>query len=182
MVIAGLDTETTGLHPDKGDRIIEISIIKVDSEDDWSRTMPEFNTRLNPRKVISPEASAVHHIYNEDVDDCPFFEDIADELSLYLSDVDLLVCHNLQFDGSFLINEFQKVKKDVPDVEGFCTMETGRWATGTGKLPNLGELCFTCGVEYNPEEAHAARYDVIKMLECLEVGVNNGWFKLKEES
>lgn len=177
--IAGLDTETTGLHPAKGDRIVEICVVKVDTE---GKSHEVFEQRINPRKQISPEASAVHHIYNEDLEDAPFFEDIADELSAFLSDVDLLVCHNLAFDGEFIVSEYERVKKPVPDVQGFCTMETGRWATGTGKLPSLQELCFTCGINYDPEKAHAARYDVNRMLECLFVGLRRGWYSLKEET
>ena len=178
MKITGLDTETTGLHPDKGDRIIEVCAIQVDTE---TKEKKLFERRINPRtKQIAPEATAVHHITNDDLVDEPFFEDIADELADLLDESDLLVCHNLQFDGSFLIAEFERMSKPVPDVEGFCTMETGRWATGTGKLPSLQELCFTCGVTYEPEKAHAAKYDVKKMLECLFLGLRKGWFNLKE--
>ena len=130
MMIAGLDTETTGLNPDKGDRIIEVCVVKVDTE---GKSHAVFEQRINPRKQISPEASAVHHIYNEDLEDAPFF-----------------------------------------------TMENGRWATGTGKLPSLQELCFTCGINYDPEKAHAARYDVNRMLECLFVGLRKQWYTLKE--
>jgi len=57
-------------------------------------------------------------------------------------------------------------------------MTEGRWATGTGKLPSLQELCFCCGVEYNPDEAHAAIYDTQVMMECVERGVKEGWYTL----
>jgi len=181
MKIAGLDTETTGLKPEKGDRIIEICAIKVDTAPGVTDRTSLFLKRLNPRKQIAPEATAVHHITNDDVADEPFFEDIADELSEFLSDADLLVCHNLAFDGAFLVSEYERVKKPVPDIEGFCTMETGRWATGTGKLPSLEELCFTCGIPYEHEKAHAAQYDVDRMLKCLFIGLKNKWYTLKKE-
>ena len=47
-------------------------------------------------------------------------------------------------------------------------MAESRWATPDGKWPKLGELCFACGVNYNADEAHAAEYDVNKMMECFK--------------
>lgn len=180
MKLIGLDTETTGLKADKGDRIVELCAIKIDTDLDPSDSCyaTYLVQRLNPRKQIAPEAEAVHGISNDDVAECPYFEDFADQLSEFLADGDWLIAHNLHFDGSFLVAEYERISKPVPDITGFCTMENGRWATATGKLPSLQELCFCCGVDYDIEKAHAAQYDVEVMLHSLLKGLESGWYEL----
>ena len=120
----------------------------------------------------------MHGISLDDLEDEPFFEDEAHRIVDILQESDLVVAHNLDFDAVFLQSELERVGRSLPDVEGFCTMEQGRWATVHGKLPNLRELCFACNVDYNPDEAHAAKYDVIQMLRCLKKGVTHEWYTL----
>ena len=178
MILTGLDLETTGIDHAKGERIIEISLIKVDS-DNWAGKRETFDRRCNPRRAIQPGAAAVHHITNEMLEDEPFFEDIADEILAFIEGTDVLVAHNMGFDGPFLASELERIGKDIAGTpQLFCTMENGRWATAIGKSPRLGELCFACGVEYDPDAAHAASYDTDRMMECVRVGMTNGWYTL----
>jgi len=182
MILTGIDLETTGIDHSKGERIIEISMVRADT-DKWgtpvSPTWDIYDRRVNPRRTIQPGATAVHHITNDMLEDEAYFEDIADEILKFIEGTDILVAHNMGFDGPFLASELERISKDVAgSPQLFCTMENGRWATAIGKLPNLGELCFACGVSYDPEAAHAASYDTDRMMRCLQVGLANGWYTL----
>ena len=178
MILTGMDLETTGIDHSKGERIIEISMIKVDS-DKWEAPWEVYDRRCNPRRGIQPGATAVHHITNEMLEDEPYFEDIADEILTFVEGTDVLIAHNMNFDGPFLASELDRIGKDVAgSPQLFCTMENGRWATAIGKFPNLGELCFACGVSYDPEAAHAASYDTDRMMLCFRHGLANGLYTL----
>lgn len=178
MKISVLDLETTGLEQEKGHRIVEVAVMTFDTKEG---TISRFDTRVNPRRLIEPKAMEVHGITDADVADAPYWEDVAGELIEFISGSDLLVAHNMDFDGPFLSGELERIGKPVPPIDTFCTMENARWATGTGKLPSLKELCFTCGIEYDDDLAHAAMYDVTRTMNCLLVGIKNGWFIIKKE-
>lgn len=182
MIITGIDLETTGIDHKKGERIIEISMVKADT-DTWgtpaSPTWDNYDRRCNPRRAISPGAMAVHHITDEMVESEPYFEDIADEILKFLEGTEVLVAHNMDFDGPFLASELERTGKDVTiEPKLFCTMQNGRWATAIGKLPRLEELCFACCLDYDKEAAHAASYDTDRMMRCLMRGLEQGLYTL----
>ena len=182
MILTGIDLETTGIDHSKGERIIEISLAKADS-DTWgtpiSPTWDIYDRRINPRRHIQPGATKVHHITDDMLVDKPYFEDVADEILAFIEGTDVLIAHNMNFDGPFLASELERIGKDVAgSPKLFCTMENGRWATAIGKFPNLSELCFACGIEYDPEAAHAASYDTDRMMRCLMVGMKQGLYTL----
>lgn len=178
MILTGLDLETTGIDHAKGERVIEISMVKVNTEN-WELAWSTYDSRCNPRRHIQPGATAVHHITDDMLEDEPYFEDIADDILKFIEGTDVLVAHNMDFDGPFLARELDRISKDVEGSPRlFCTMQNGRWATASGKLPNLGELCFACGILYDPEEAHAASYDTDRMMQCLKVGLAQGCYVL----
>jgi DNA polymerase III epsilon subunit-like protein len=89
----------------------------------------------------------------------------------------LLVAHNMAFDGMFIMSEFVRCGITVPETTLFCTMENGRWACFDGKLPKLSELCFALGVDYNHDMAHAASYDTTVLAKCFFRGLKRGFFK-----
>ena len=178
MRIGGLDIETTGLHADKGDRIIEIALLEYDLA---SKTlMDTYVQRIHPGRPIDPKAQEVHGISITDLVGCPSWEDVAEEVSRRLARLDLLVAHNMAFDGPFVGLELARVGIALPSVEVFCTMEEGRWATPLGKTPSLKELCFAVNVPYDDAAAHAAEYDVDRMMRCLMRGVERGFYVLPE--
>lgn len=178
MILTGIDLETTGIEHAKGERIIEISMIKVNSEA-WDVAWDCYGSRCNPRRTIQAGAIAVHHITDDMLEGEPYFEDIADDILEFLKGTDVLIAHNMNFDGPFLASELERTGKDVAiEPKLFCTMENGRWATAIGKFPNLGELCFACGVPYDPKAAHAASYDTDRMMHCLKIGLAGGWYTL----
>ena len=114
-----LDTETTGLHVKEGHRIIEIGAVLLI---DRKKSEVHFHTYLNPMRLIDDEATQVHGITNEDLNDKPLFEDIAEEF-LEFVDGATLVIHNAEFDVGFLNNELKLASSTFPKLEEICTIE-----------------------------------------------------------
>lgn len=175
-LITCLDTETTGVNQQKGDKIIEIALLTYDLE---SRELANrYVQRIDPDRPIDPGAQAVHGISSDMLLGCPKWEDVADEVHRILSASKCLVAHNFGFDGPFIAGELLRIGKTVPLVSSFCTMENGRWATFNGKSPKLAELCFALSVNYDSSAAHAADYDTEVLAECLFKGIDRNFFSL----
>ena len=103
-----LDLETTGINIVK-DRIVEIALIKV---------LPggkeeEFDMRINPGMPISPHASAVHGIYDEDVKDCPSFKEVARQIVKFIEGCDLAGFNSNRFDIPLLTEELLRAGMDI---------------------------------------------------------------------
>ena len=106
-----LDTETTGLNPQYGDRILEIALARFRGE-----AMENYFTALvNPGRAISPGASRIHGIYDADVRDAPRFAEIA---PVVLSEIEgaVLVAHNAPFDLGFVAHELRLARQTCPTV------------------------------------------------------------------
>lgn len=179
MKIIGVDTETTGLDQEKGHRIIEIALLTYDLatrelEDKWVQ-------RIDPERAIDPGAQAVHGIAYSDLMGMPKWDDVAGEIAKRLSTADLLLAHNMGFDGPFIAAELMRVGLEIPNVHSLCTMENARWACPDGKLPRLGELCFALNVPYDPAKAHSADYDVSVTVDCFFKGLDRGFYQLPKE-
>lgn len=114
-----LDTETTGLEVLQGHRIIEIGAVLLN---DRKKTEEHFHTYLNPSRLIDEEASKVHGIMNEDLEDKPDFSEIAEEF-LEFVDGATLVIHNAAFDIGFLNNELKLASLKYPMLEDICSIE-----------------------------------------------------------
>ena len=177
MLICFLDTETTGLEI--GDhRIIEFygRLIETDT---WADKGTLFQ-RFNPMRSIMPAAQAVHHISATDLLHEPTWEKASAPVHAFISSADAWVAHNgVGFDFPFLDYEFNRA--GLPALNSqlrIDTMTDARWATPNGKVPNLGELCFACGVSYDTTKAHAAQYDVDCMTECFRLGATWGFYEL----
>lgn len=174
MIFAGMDIETTGfLTPDH--RIVEIYIGL------WrdKKLIFEYETRIDPMRASSEEAHRVHGISGADLIGKPKFEQVAPMIAKVLSKCNHAVAHNgLEFDMEFIKQEMKRVGVAVPNPPVFDTMHEGVWATGDGKKPNLEQLCFACGVEYDRALAHAASYDVHQMMECFYKALDWGFFKI----
>lgn len=176
MRLIGLDTETTGLEQEKGHRIIEIAMLTYDL--DTKKCVDTWIQRIDPQRPIDPDAQAVHGIAYTDLVGCPTWDDLAPEIARRMGSADLLIAHNMGFDGPFIAAELVRVGIKVPDVHALCTMENARWATPDGKFPRLGELCFALGVDYDTSKAHSAQYDVEVMMNCFFKGFQRGFYKL----
>ena len=104
-----LDTETTGLEPAEGHRIIEVACIELY---DRRPTGRHFHRYLNPERAVDLAASQVHGMTNEDLSDKPRFADIADELLGFVEGAELLI-HNAAFDVGFLDAELDGLGEAV---------------------------------------------------------------------
>jgi len=102
------DLETTGVDPAK-DRIVEISMIKVMPDG----TEETKTRRLNPEMHIPEASSAIHHIYDEDVKDCPTFKAVAKSLQSYIEGCDLAGYNSNKFDVPVLVEEFLRAGIDI---------------------------------------------------------------------
>lgn len=174
--ITVLDTETTGLKQEKGARIIEIAFLTYSLEtgeltDTWIK-------RFDPQCPIEPGAQAIHGISYSDLVGEPIWEDLAGEIAERMGQADLLVAHNMGFDGPFIAAELLRCGVAIPDVYSLCTMTSGRWACADGKSPTLGELAFALGVDYDTSKAHGAGYDTSVTAGCFFAGFKRGFYKL----
>jgi len=179
MKIIGLDTETTGLEQARGHRIIEIALLTYDLE--TQTLLDKYVQRIDPELTIDPGAQAAHGISYSELVGQPKWEDVAQDIADRMSTGDLLIAHNMGFDGPFIAGELSRIGVNVPDIHSLCTMENARWACPDGKLHRLGELCFALGVPYDPTAAHAADYDAIVMMEAFFKGLDRGFYQLPKE-
>ncbi|MBL6899283.1 MAG: DNA polymerase III subunit epsilon, partial [Gammaproteobacteria bacterium] len=133
-----LDTETTGLDPDDGHKIIEVGCIEIINRKVTDNT---FHKYLNPEREIDIEASKVHGLTANNLSDKPLFEDIYDELLAYISDSPLII-HNAPFDLGFLKKEFEYLKLDSNFFtnEIIDTLKLAR-KISPGKKNTLDALC-----------------------------------------
>ena len=114
-----LDTETTGLEVKQGHRVIEIGAVLLN---DRKKSEEHFHSYLNPSRLIDEEASKVHGITNSDLEDKPFFDEIAEEFIDFIEG-STLVIHNAPFDLGFLNNELQLASINYPNIEEICEVE-----------------------------------------------------------
>lgn len=179
LVIAIGDIETTGLKQEDGHRIIEIAIgcYALDTVTLKHRQIGKtWVQRINPMREIDPGAQAVHGISLADLRGMPKWDSIAPRVEAILGKTHTFVAHNAQFDAPFIALELVRVGLPIPAFEVYCTMENGRKSTSMGKVPNLGELCWAMGVDYDPESAHSAAYDVDVLAQSYFRGIARGLF------
>lgn len=110
-----VDVETTGLSPNYN-RIIEIGIVKIQG----LKITEKYYSLVNPGTQIPPFITQLTGITNKEVYDAPFFEDIADDISSFISE-DVLTGHNLSFDKGFLSREFQNAEREELRNVNLCT-------------------------------------------------------------
>ncbi len=151
-----LDTETTGLDPAQGHRIIEIGCVELASR---RLTRRDFHRYINPERQIEAGAEAVHGISNAMLADKPRFADIAAELVEYLRGAELII-HNADFDVGFLNAELARVGAEP--VQAFCsytdTLAMAR-RLHPGQKNSLDALCRRYQVDNSRREYHGALLD-----------------------
>ena len=114
-----LDTETTGLEVNQGHRVIEIGAVLLN---DRKKSEEHFHTYLNPSRLIDEEATKVHGITNQDLEDKPSFDEIAEEFIQFVEG-STLVIHNAPFDLGFLNTELNMSSSSYPKLEEICDIE-----------------------------------------------------------
>ena len=111
-----LDTETTGLDPASGHRIIEIGCVEIVNRRITGQTWHRY---LNPDRMIDAGAIAVHGIRNEDLADQPRFPEVADEFLEFVVGAELLI-HNAAFDVGFLEHELTRMDHKRQRLADLC--------------------------------------------------------------
>jgi DNA polymerase-3 subunit epsilon len=153
-----LDTETTGLYPDKGHRIIEIGCLEMINRRLTGSTLHFY---LNPQRDIERAASEVHGLTISFLADKPLFKDIADELITYLKNAELII-HNAPFDIAFIDQELKLSGKSFMTMNEYCTV-TDTLTMARHKHPgqhnNLDALCRRYHVDNSNRQYHGALLD-----------------------
>ncbi|MEI8299777.1 MAG: DNA polymerase III subunit epsilon [Pseudomonadota bacterium] len=153
-----LDTETTGLEPAQGHRIIEIGAIELVNRRPTGRTFQKY---LNPERAIDAGAQAVHGLSAEFLQDQPKFAEIEAELVEFIRGAELII-HNAPFDIGFLDHEFGRLPPPQPLVSDLCTvLDTLVLARQLhpGQRNSLDALCKRYLVDNSNRELHGALLD-----------------------
>ena len=152
-----LDTETTGLYPAHGHRIIEIAAIEMINR---RPTNHHFHVYLNPEREIDPAAQEVHGITLEFLQDKPLFKSIAHDMMDFIGDAELII-HNAPFDVGFLNSELDRI--GLQPIEKNCgkITDTLKMAKDSrpGQRNNLDALCRHFGIDNSKRTLHGALLD-----------------------
>jgi DNA polymerase III subunit epsilon len=159
-----LDTETTGLEPKQGHRIIEIGCVEIVNR---RKTDRHFHQYLNPDREIDDGAFNVHGISNEDLADKPRFADVAQEFIDFIRGSELII-HNAPFDVGFINAELKKLGRKWGKTEDYCSVvDTLMMAREKhpGQKNNLDALCKRYEIDNSARELHGALLDAQILLD-----------------
>ena len=159
-----LDTETTGLEPKQGHRIIEIGCIELINR---RKTERNFHQYLNPERDIEDGAFNIHGLSNEFLSDKSRFADIAQEFIDFIRDGELII-HNAPFDVGFINTELKLLGKKWGKIEDYCTVfDTLLLAREKhpGQKNNLDALCKRYEVDNSQRDLHGALLDAQILLD-----------------
>jgi len=152
-----LDTETTGLSPEQGDRVIEIGCIEMEHRRLTGRTLHFY---LNPERRNHPDAVKIHGLTDEFLADKPLFASVADELMDFVSGAEIVI-HNAAFDVGFLNEELRRLGR--PKFTGFVGQITDSLLMARemfpGKANSLDALCKRLEVDNSNRALHGALLD-----------------------
>lgn len=153
-----LDTETTGLSPAQGHRIIEIGCIELVNRRPTGR---EYHRLLNPERDIDEGAERVHGMNRADLENHPKFAEIADELLDFIRGAELVI-HNAEFDVGFLEHELRLMRYGQPEISAHCrvldTLSLAR-EMHPGQRNSLDALCKRYQVDNSRRDVHGALID-----------------------
>lgn len=153
-----LDTETTGINPLEGHRIVEIGCVEMFNR---RLTGNNFHIYLNPDRVMDQEVINIHGITNEFVADKPRFRDIAQQFFDYIKGAELVI-HNAAFDVGFINHEFGLLQPALAKVDTICAvLDTLAMARDLhpGQKNNLDALCRRYDVNNSHRTFHGALLD-----------------------
>lgn len=156
-----LDTETTGLNPRGGDRLIEIGCVELINRYPTGR---EYHVFINPERDVPAEAQAVHGISTEFLLDKPLFSALAGEFVEFIGDATLVI-HNASFDIGFLNAELERLSRPAISMDRVVdTLMLARRKHPSG--PNsLDALCKRYGVDNTMRVKHGALMDSVLLAE-----------------
>jgi DNA polymerase-3 subunit epsilon len=151
-----LDTETTGLDPESGDRIVEIGCVELH---DRVPTGREWRALINPERDMPAEAYHVHGLSEEVLRAHPPFAALADDFLAFIGEDDPLVIHNAAFDLGFLNAELARAQRPTIDVgRAVDTLDIAR-RKFAGAPASLDALCRRFGIDISERQKHGALLD-----------------------
>jgi DNA polymerase-3 subunit epsilon len=178
-----LDTETTGLNPRTGDRVIEVGCVELHNR---MLTGNNFHRYINPERDSEEGALAVHGLTTEFLRDKPKFADIAHELREYIQGAEVII-HNAPFDLGFLNAEFKLL--NLPTFTSHCSGVIDTLVNAKemhpGKRNSLDALCDRYGVSNAHRKLHGALLDAELLADVylsMTRGQNSMWMETEEES
>ena len=150
-----LDTETTGLQYDNGDRIVEIGVVELENH---IQTGNYFHCYINPEKKSDPKAEKVHGLTHEFLSDKPLFSEIAEDFIKFISNSKIII-HNATFDVGFLNSELQKC--NMFEINSDLIIDTLTLAKKKfiGQSVSLDALCRKYNIDISDREIHGALKD-----------------------
>lgn len=174
-----LDTETTGLSPEDGHRVIEIGCVELLNR---RLTQSRFHVYLNPERAVDAGAREVHGLSDEFLADKQRFREIADEFLAFVKGAELVI-HNAAFDVGFLDHELRLLGEGYGAVADYCsvidTLALAR-KKHPGQRNNLDALCKRYGVDNSRRDRHGALLDA-EILADVYLAMTGGQMALLEE-
>ncbi len=159
-----LDTETTGLEPTLGHRIVEVGAVEMVNK---VLTGRHFHYYINPRRDMPTEAYRIHGISGEFLQDKPFFEDIADDFLTFIADSKLVI-HNAAFDINFLNHELSLLERPSLELlklaDAIDTLALAR-KMFPGMKASLDALCKRYKIDNSGRKLHGALKDAALLAE-----------------
>jgi DNA polymerase-3 subunit epsilon len=150
-----LDTETTGLDPLRGDRLVEIGCVEIFNRMPTGQT---FHRYINPQRDVPREAFDVHGLSTEFLSDKPLFAAVVDDFLTFVGDAPLVI-HNASFDIAFINAELEKVaRKSIPRERLVDTLLLAR-RKHPGVSNRLDDLCSRYAIDNSHRTKHGALLD-----------------------
>lgn len=150
------DTETTGLDPFQGDRIVEIGCVELINHVPTGNVYHQY---INPERSMSEEVVAVHGLTEEFLSDKPTFREIADDFLAFIGSDSTLIAHNAPFDMKFLNAELSWIGKDVLSSDRVIDTVVLAKKRFPGSRVNLNELCKKFHIDNSARTFHGALLD-----------------------
>lgn len=155
-----LDTETTGMDPAAGDRIVEIGCVEIIGRSLSDAPEASFHVYLNPERDVPAEAARVHGLTTEMLADKPLFADVVDDFLRFIDGAELII-HNAPFDVGFLDMELAKLKRGK--LKTHCSKITDSLELAKKMFPGLRNtldaLCSRYDVDRSARTFHGALLD-----------------------
>src|SRR6202034_4747942 len=150
-----LDTETTGLDPLRGDRLVEIGCVEIFNRMPTGQT---FHRHLNPQRDMPAEAFAVHGLSSEFLADKPLFTEVVEEFLEFIADAPLVI-HNASFDIGFINAELDRIKRPAISRDRLVDtlLPAGREHPGVSN--RLDDLCSRYAIDNSRRTKHGALLD-----------------------
>jgi DNA polymerase-3 subunit epsilon len=150
-----LDTETTGLDPLRGDRLVEIGCVEIFNRMPTGQT---FHRHLNPERDMPVEAFAVHGLSSEFLADKPLFSQVAEDFLEFIADAPLVI-HNASFDIGFINAELERLKRPIIARERLVDTLLLARRKHPGVSNRLDDLCSRYAIDNSRRTKHGALLD-----------------------